>query len=229
MTNKKIGYVLLTIFALIGAVYGAISINNLTNNQLIITNNQQHIEEALNSISESNYVLANELKVYTDTVAQLIHEVYETPETEVQLDFSLKAWHRDPDGNLIQFSEHAGTLMNIGKDYIEGLLGNNSTDPSACWISLTNDATAIVNTWTQLPSEIAANNLSRALGTYASTGVGVYTVTYTFTASGAQSVAQAGLNWAPSGDNNLLCADDIADATLAANDTLELQFTGTIT
>jgi len=179
-------------------------------NQSRIIHNQVAINSHLNSLTTYLSIISG--------------EALETPQTEVEFDIHLRAWHRDKAGNLKTFSEHAGTLTTIGANYIEGLLGNNATDASAQWISLSNDGTSPSAAWTQLPTEIAANNLSRALGTYTSTGDGQWTITYTFTASGTQSLQLAGLQWAPSGDNNLLCADQITSVSMEASDTLELEW-----
>jgi len=187
------------------------------------------------TVVESNLAVASELGALTDYLTYLSGQLL--TKTGAQGEFSitvhLKAVHRR-EGVIIGVSEHAGTLTTIGKNYIEGKLGNNFTIasyPSAQWISLSNNASAPAAGWTEIPEEIAANNLTRAHGAYTSTGDGVWTIDYTFTASGNQAVQLAGLQWAPGSatDNNLLCADQIAAANLIANDTLELTWTITVT
>jgi hypothetical protein len=191
--------------------------------------NQIAIAGAINELSQSNEQVASELAALVKYLSEISGELL--TETDAQGEFSLKvhltAVHRR-NGIIMGFSEHAGTLTDIGADYIEGLLGNNASTASAQWISLSNNASAPDSGWTQIPEEIAANNMSRAQGAYTSTGTGQWTIVKTFTASGSQSVQLAGLNWAPSGDNNLLCADQISAASLIDDDTLELTWTLTV-
>ena len=187
-----------------------------------VTQNQVAIAGELNHID-------NTVAAWTDYLKYLSGELLETPTTkDLVLDVHLyvEQWRA---GELVMVSEHAGTVTTIGLNYIEELIGNNGTDPSSDRISLSNDAGAPAAGWTEIPNEIVANGLSRASGTYASTGNGVWTITHTFTASGAQSVQLAGLNWAPGGDGNLLCADQITAASLINGDTLELTWTITVT
>lgn len=200
-----------------------------------VTVNQSLLAEGLNGLSYTNEKVASELGALTEYLTYLSGQLL--TKTGAQGEFSLQihltAVHRR-NGEIIGFSEHAGVLTTIGKNYIEGKLGNNFTIasyPSAQWISLSNDAGAPGAAWTEIPNEIAANNLTRAQGAYTSTGDGVWTISSTFTASGNQAVQLAGLQWAPGSatDNNLLCADQISAASMIAGDTLTLTWTNTIT
>lgn len=199
------------------ALLAATLILNILLTAVVVVNQAQ--------IVQNQVALGSTLEAMTDYLCTVVGESLETESTEVEFDVHLKAWHRDADGNVKMFSEHAGTLTNIGLEYIEDLMGNNGTDPSADRISLTANDTLPDATCTQLTPEIAANNLSRASATYASAGTGSWTITYIFTASGSQAVEVVGLNWAPSGDNNLLCFDDIATASMEDDDTLEVEWT----
>jgi len=124
---------------------------------------------------------------------------------------------------------NAGVLTNIGKDWIEDQLGDTpSTDP-AKWISLSSDSSTPSATWTQIPNELTSDGLSRAEGTYSSTGTGQWKIEYQFTATGTVSNVQlTGLNWAASGDNNLLCADTFTPVTLNNGDKLTVTWTITV-
>ena len=126
---------------------------------------------------------------------------------------------------------HAGVLTTIGKDWIEDQLGDSpSTDP-AKWISCSDDASSPSAAWTQIPTEINANGLARATGTYASTGTGAWNVTYTFTATGTQSCRLYGLQWVstPQSNNNLLCSDTSSQKNLGSGDTLKVTFQVSVT
>ena len=208
---------------------GATVYNTLLMEQLTV--NQAALAEGLESLSYTNEQVASELGALTKYLTYLSGQLL--TKTNAKGEFSLQIHvttvHRR-DGKIIGFSENAGVLTTIGLDYIQGLLGNNATTASAQWISLSNDAGPPSAAWTIIPNEIAANNLTRAQGVYADgAGNGVWTSTYMFTASGNQAVQLVGVNWAPSGDNNLMWADLIAAANLIANDTLEITCTTTVT
>jgi len=128
------------------------------------------------------------------------------------------------------WDHHAGTLTTIGKNWIEDQLGDSpSTDP-AKWISLSLSTDSPAAGWTQIPTEIVAGGLTRAAGTYASTGDGVWTEEYQFTASATHTDVQlTGLQWAVSGDNNLLGADTFTPVTLTSGDKLTVTWTITVT
>lgn len=123
----------------------------------------------------------------------------------------------------ILITRHAAVLTTIGKNYIEDQLGD-SAGAEADYIALSNDATEPTAAYTQLVDEIAANGLTRAQGTYASTGDGTWTITKEFTASGAQSCRTTSLNWSASGDNNMLFGDDFSSVTLANADKITIVF-----
>lgn len=105
----------------------------------------------------------------------------------------------------------------------------------ARFIGLTNDATAYSVGMTSLASEITINGCGRALATYAHTGAAeTYTLTKTWTATGAQTVHRAGnftanYNTTSSGGGVMAAITDLnADATLALNDTLQVTWTWTL-
>lgn len=126
---------------------------------------------------------------------------------------------------------HAGTLTTIGKNYIEDQLGDspNATAP-AKWISVSTSSDSPAAGWTQIPTEISTNGLERASGTYTSTGDGVWTIHYQFTATGTHTDVQlTGLQWDDAGDNNLLGADTFTPVTLNSDDKLTVTWTITVT
>lgn len=130
------------------------------------------------------------------------------------------------------WSYHDGQLMTIGKNWIEDQLGDSpSTDP-AKWISVSSNSTSPTGhpEWTQIPNEIVGSGLTRAAGTYQSTGDGVWTISHQFTANATSTDVQlTGLQWAVSGDNNLLGADTFTPVTLNDGDKLTVTWTITVT
>lgn len=255
MQDKKVNAIFAVILALNLIVSGVTyaSLNTLTGNQAIIAENQASLAVYIDTVSEdikiinmaqsiitdnqasiveNQAALANHIDSLTDYVA-ILGNNYQT-ETGVKGAFDInvhvQAIHRDSDGNILGFSSNAGVLTTIGKNWIEDQLGDSPNATStAQYIALSNDAGAPSAAWLVIPNEIAANNLTRAQGAYTSTGDGVWTCIYTFTASGVQAVQLVGVNWDASGSNNcLLFADQITSASMEANDTLEITATITI-
>jgi len=133
-------------------------------------------------------------------------------------------------GELLSYDHHAGVLTTIGQDFIEQQISGSASTTVAIYISCSNDATSPQSSWTQLIAEINANGLARATGTYASTGIGTWNVTYTFSVTGTQSVQLYGLQWSatPVSDNNLLCADTSSQKNCGSGDTLKVTWQCTV-
>jgi len=152
---------------------------------------------------------------------------------DLKLDLSVNSFHLTMrhyrDGFLIAESHHAAVATTIGLDWAEDQLGDTpSTDP-AKWISLSNSTDSPLSAWTEIPDELTIWNLTRAEGVYASTGTGAWTIIYTFTATGTVGGVQlSGLQYASSGDNNLLAADTFTVANMEAEDTLELTWIASV-
>ena len=192
----------------------------LLDNQLILVENQEKIASHLDSLTAYLAEISGEMLTVDGQQGRFNIEIH------------MQAIHRNSDGVMIGFSEHAGTLTTIGKNWIEDQISDSPNATSiAKYISLSNNAGAPGVAWTEIPEEIAANNLTRSMGVYASTGDGVWTVTYTFTASGNQACQLAGLQWdsTDESDNNLLCADQMTAVSMVAADTLQITWTITVT
>ncbi len=130
------------------------------------------------------------------------------------------------DGVLL---DNSGVLTTIGLNWIEDQLGDSpSTDP-AKWISVSTDPGSPSAAWTQIPTEIASGGLTRTAGTYTSTGDGVWTISNQFTASATHTDIQlTGLQYAVSGDNNLMASDTFTIVTLNNGDKLTVTWTNTV-
>ncbi len=131
-------------------------------------------------------------------------------------------------GELVSSERHAGVLTTIGKNWIEDQLGDSpSTDP-AKWIAVDDtDASGLSAASTQLTSELAASGLTRAVGTYASTGDGVWTISKAFSVTGTVSAQTYSLQWVVTSqsDNNMLCYDTSTIKNCVNGDTLTVTFT----
>lgn len=130
------------------------------------------------------------------------------------------------------WSYHTGVLTTIGLNWIEDQLGDSpSTDP-AKWISLSVNTGTPSAAWTQIPGEITNGGLGRKAATYATTGDGVWTETYQFTANATHTAVQlVGVQWASTrgSDNNLAWSDTISPVTLNSGDKLTIVATSTVT
>ena len=136
------------------------------------------------------------------------------------------------DGVLLSADHHAGTITNLGLDWIEVKLSSTQNATQiAKYISCSNDATSPSSAWIELIDEIAANGLTRAEGDYSDVGVGSWTVVEAFSVTGTQSVQLYGLQWDSfsMNGNSLLCADTSAQKNCVNGDTLTVTWTITVT
>ncbi|MFH0929132.1 MAG: hypothetical protein V1818_02120 [Candidatus Aenigmatarchaeota archaeon] len=85
-------------------------------------------------------------------------------------------------GEMIECSENA--LTDAGKNAIKDLLGSGTAGAAFNYIALGNGSTPGAGS-TNLAQEIGEASLGRALGTFNSVGTGNWSITKTFTASGA--------------------------------------------
>jgi hypothetical protein len=138
---------------------------------------------------------------------------------------SVKAYR---DGELFyEFDDH-NLITTEGSTHIRDFMGwANQTNQACIYLSLSNDA-APNTTWTKLPGEITGSGLARATGNpVTALNATAYSVTWTWTASGAISVQCTGLHWDSTGDssNNLLAAASISSVSLQNNDMLQVTWT----
>jgi hypothetical protein len=103
----------------------------------------------------------------------LLDEAFRKPQNWVHV----IARHADGRVFLDEWSHNLRT--NAGEVWQEGLMGANSGAASALYIALTNTAITPATTDTTLSGEIAANGLSRTLGTAAYYSSGIWSGTYT--------------------------------------------------
>ena len=131
------------------------------------------------------------------------------------------------DDQLIGTSHHAGTLTTLGKNWIEDQLGDSPGADPAKWIGLSNSTDSPSAAWTVLPDEIITDGLARAAGTYANVGDGSWNITKTFSVTGTNSTQLVGLYYADSG-SYLLCSDEITLTNVENGDSLEIEWTITV-
>ena len=119
-------------------------------------------------------------------------------------------------------------IVNAGQNWAQGQIsGTPSASLKAVYIGLSESSSAPSYTDTTIPTELTANGLSRATGTYtsgtAASGDISWKVEYTWTASAAATVCKAGL-FVTSGYNAtpMYAENTFAAVTLASNDTISL-------
>jgi len=137
------------------------------------------------------------------------------------------------DENIL-VSYHAGSLTTAGKNFIEGILGDDAFANATHYIqfgSLSCNDTVFDAGWVNIIDEIVADGLERAKMTYASTGDGVWTMTHQWTALGTHTdVQRVGMNWdSVANDGSLAWADTITPVTLNSGDKLTIVATTTVT
>ena len=137
----------------------------------------------------------------------------------------------DACGYEVYRSESHNLVTNAGLNWLADIMSNTSTpsvNAQCNYIALTNTAITPGATDTTLSGEIVANGLSRAQGTYTHTAnATTYTISKTFTATGAQS-AQAGGVFTASSGGTMCFEDTFTQATLATSDTIQITWTVTI-
>ena len=171
----------------------------------------------------------------TETILDLKQPAGETDGFTITGWVTVDAYHYDEaTGTYVHFyhDESSNVITTIGLNFIEEHLGIGGAtyDDPAKWISLSNDGGSAAG-WTKLPTELDnTNGMGRAEGAYASTGDGVWTITKTFTATGAVTVQTTGLQWLVTlqSDNNLMAANDFTSVTLADQDSLTITWTITL-
>lgn len=148
--------------------------------------------------------------------------------SETSASFDLLVQHYRA-GELQGADRHAGTLTNLGKDWLEAKIsGTQNATQIAKYISVDDtDSSGLSVASIQLTSELDAAGLSRAAGTYTSTGVGAWTVAKTFSVTGTEEAQTYGLQWDsfPMNGNSLLCYDTSALKNLVNGDTLAVTWT----
>jgi hypothetical protein len=133
------------------------------------------------------------------------------------------------DGVVISSYQSHNLITNAGKDFISAQLGSTSPGANgANYIALTNTAITPAAGDTTLSGEISTNGLARAQGAYAHTnGQNTFTVTKTFTATGAQSAQAAGLFTASSA-GTMMAENTFTAVSLQAGDSITITWTITL-
>ena len=172
-------------------------------------------------------------------VGALAMQEYHYRDTALTIDIATHSFHINAyvdfaDGTHKDLGYHAGSLTTVGKNFIEGVLGDDGfANASHCikYGCLSNQTDVFSAAWVNIPVEIATGGLERAEMTYASTGTGVWTLTYQWTATATNTdVQRVGFCWdSVAGDGSLAWADTFTPVTLNSGDKLTVTGTSTVT
>jgi hypothetical protein len=133
---------------------------------------------------------------------------------------------KDANGKVKYYYEHPALLTNAGKESIEGILGNQfGTEPTYDYIAVGGNTSAMAVTDTTLANEFATGGLTRAQGTYASTGTGAWRLEKDFAVTGTvNNINSTGL-FNASSTGSLLAEDTFANTNVINGDTLNITWT----
>lgn len=131
----------------------------------------------------------------------------------------------DPTSAFYDHTDH-NLRTTAGGDWQSSVMGNTAAPPATCnFIAVSNDAGAPAAGDTSVATEIAANGLTRAQGTYAHTnGTSSFTIQKVFNATGTQASQKTGLLNA--GAAGTLCFENTyTQVTVNNGDTLTVTWT----
>jgi len=115
----------------------------------------------------------------------------------VKIDGTCTVILQDAEGNVVHEETYNNIITSAGKAAIAGLVGNTGSVTAFTYLAVGTSATTPVVGDTALGGEISTNSLARAAGTVSRTTT-TYTndtlkIAYTWTASGASTVQEAGI------------------------------------
>ena len=165
------------------------------------------------------------------TVPQKITEIptikevaQESPTLKLQIDSYTTVY--DSNGKIKFYSEHPALLTNAGKESIEGILGNQfSSEPTVDYIAVGGNTSAMSVTDTTLANEFATCGLTRAQGTYASTGTGAWRLEKDFAVTGTCNNINSTALFNASSTGCMLAEDVISNTNVINGDTLNITWT----
>jgi len=135
----------------------------------------------------------------------------------------------DSQGKVKFYSEHPALLTNAGKELIEGVLGNQfSSEPTVDYIAVGGNTSAMAATDTTLANEFATCGLTRAQGTYGSTGVGAWRLEKDFAVTGTCNNINSTALFNASSSGSMLAEDVISNTNVINGDTLNITWNVTV-
>jgi hypothetical protein len=154
---------------------------------------------------------------------------YETAQYKEKnsIDFKIDSYTTiyDKDGNVKFYSEHPALLTTVGKDAIKGILGVGQTVANYTWIAVGGNTSAMAVGDTTLANEFSTCGLTRALGTYGSTGTGAWRIEKDFAVTGTCVSINSTALFNASSTGTLLAEDTISNTNVANGDTLNMTWT----
>lgn len=131
---------------------------------------------------------------------------------------------------VVAVEKSTNVKTTVGIDFM--FAQSYSTSPGANglnYIALSNDTLTETSASTTLSTEIAANGLTRAQGTYAhTTGASTSTIAHTFTCATSSQSCQKGALFTASSSGTMNHANSFTQRTLQVGDTIAVTFTLTL-
>jgi hypothetical protein len=116
-------------------------------------------------------------------------------------------------------------LTNTGKDYIKAALGNAEFGTAAFkFIAVGNGSAPTVDS-TSLDNEITEAGLTRAAGTYFSTGIGTWKIEKIFSVTGTVNSINSTALFNASSGGTMLAGDTFTNTNVAPGDSLNITWT----
>jgi hypothetical protein len=156
-----------------------------------------------------------------------IEELLGMPSSRVGFKNIVEFEHRRA-GKLIRKGRSKNLVVNGGLDWLKGLMSNGGSG-QALYIGCSAATITPSASDTALSGELTTNGFARAAAAYAAGGTGVFTLQVTFTATGTQTVASAGLFTALAGGVLFAEVPLSTSASLVSGDTLQITWTVTLT
>ena len=167
-------------------------------------------------------------KYATTIEPSLVKKIFSFGMAKSRVEIDADACAADPTTVYREVSKHNLTTT-AGKNFIKAQVSGTATTANCAYIAVGTTAVTPAAADTTLTGEVATSGLSRAVGTYADTAPGTFTLTKLFTATGTVSNVQAAAVFTAS-SSGTMCFEvgSLGPTSLNATDTLNVVWSGTI-
>jgi len=151
--------------------------------------------------------------------------VLEEPETmaDIKMWSNVYVTLKDSEGNVKYYHENHNVFTDAGKDATKAILGIGTAFNNFTWIAVGN-GTVPASSSTTLNLEIASAGLTRALGTYSSTGTGAWRIEKVFSVTGTVNSINSTALFNQSATGTMLAGDTFTNTNVASGDSLNISW-----
>jgi len=230
--NRKVLTLVLTLVAVV-SVSANLYLGILAQKQSSLVEYQNQIlDDAVKTLLEAKQLI-NYQQGYSESLEKKIGylesrlEKYE-PVTDglakVKYDYNVYVTLKR-NGETVSYEETHNVFTDAGKNYVKQALGNAEFGATAFKYVAVGNGTAPASGSTTLNSEIAESGLTRASGTYTSTGTGAWKIEKVFSVTGTVgSVNSTGL-FNASATGTMIAGDTFSNTNVASGDSLNITWT----